>query len=134
MFLQDGILMDHSSQRLLLTPFIKLFLYPWKVTLVFVPFNEFVQNLPSANRNEWERLWFMSYRRNGPIHPLIYPHPITQKRVQFKMGVLYCFLCVDSTWSTVVKRVWTLQRIYNKKASLFHNTSEKSSKFPLPVT
>ena len=30
---QDGILMDHSSQYLLLTPFITWFVYHWKVTL-----------------------------------------------------------------------------------------------------
>jgi hypothetical protein len=47
---------------------------------VFAPINEVVGNLPSEKRNEWERLWMMSDRQTGPIHLLIYPYPIAQKR------------------------------------------------------
>jgi len=56
---------------------------PLKSDTVFAPLNETVHSLPSAKRNVWERLWVMSYRRTGPIHPLIFPHPITQKKVNF---------------------------------------------------
>lgn len=56
---------------------------PLKGDTVFAPLNEIVENLPCAKRNEWERLWMMSDRRTGPIHPLIHPHPITQKKVNF---------------------------------------------------
>jgi alpha-ketoglutarate-dependent taurine dioxygenase len=31
---------------------------------VFALLNEIVENLPSAKRNEWERLWMMSDRKN----------------------------------------------------------------------
>jgi len=59
---------------------------------VFAPLNEFVDNHPSEKRNEWEILWMMIDRQTGPIHPLIYPHHITQKKVNFKNGyfVLFC--------------------------------------------
>jgi len=59
---------------------------------VFVPLNEIVQNLPSEKRNEWEIFWMMITQQTGPIHPLIYPHLITQKKVSFKNGnfVLFC--------------------------------------------
>jgi alpha-ketoglutarate-dependent taurine dioxygenase len=76
---------------------------PRKGDTVFAPLNEIVENLPSAKRNEWERLWMMSDRRTGPIHPLIYPHPVTQKKVNFLMGILYCFLYVLSFLTTAVK-------------------------------
>jgi len=46
---------------------------------VFAPLNEIVDNLPSETRNECETVWMMSDRQNGPIHPLIYPHPTTKK-------------------------------------------------------
>lgn len=61
---------------------------PLKGDTVFAPLTEIVENLPSAKRNEWERLWMMSDRRTGPIHPLIYPHPITQKKTMcFHLGM-----------------------------------------------
>jgi len=65
---------------------------PLKGDTVFATLNVIVDNLPSEKRNEWERLWMMSDRRTGPIHPVIYPHPITQKKVNFKNGnfVLFC--------------------------------------------
>ena len=69
---------------------------PLKGDTVFAPLNEIVENLPSAKRNEWERLWMMSDRRTGPIHPLIYPHPVAHKKVNFLFGILYCFLCANS--------------------------------------
>jgi len=69
---------------------------PLNSDTVFAPLNEIVENLPPAKRNKWERLWMMTDRRTGPIDPLIYPHPITQKKVSFLLGILYCFFCVDS--------------------------------------
>ena len=42
---------------------------PLKGDTVFAPLNEIVENLPSANRNKWERLWMMSDRRTGPFIP-----------------------------------------------------------------
>ena len=52
---------------------------PLKGDTVFEPLNEFVKNLPSVRRNECQRIFMMIDRRTGPIHPLIYPHPITKK-------------------------------------------------------
>jgi len=69
---------------------------PLKGGTVFAPLNEIVENLPSANRNKWERQRMMSDQRTGPIHPLIYPHPVAHKKVNFLFGILYCFLCANS--------------------------------------
>ncbi|PNF26302.1 hypothetical protein B7P43_G02664, partial [Cryptotermes secundus] len=61
---------------------------PQKGDTVFAPLNEIVESLPSAKRKEWERLWMMSDRRSGPIHPLIYPHPVTGKMTMcFHLGM-----------------------------------------------
>jgi len=76
---------------------------PLKGDTVFAPLNEIVENLPSVKWNEWERLWVMNDRPTGPVHPLIYPHPITQKKANFEMGIFYCFFCVHSFWTTAVK-------------------------------
>jgi alpha-ketoglutarate-dependent taurine dioxygenase len=67
---------------------------PLKSDTVFASLNEIVDNFPPDKRNKWEILWMMSDRRTGPIHSLIYPYPITQKKVNFLMGILYCLLCV----------------------------------------
>jgi len=69
---------------------------PLKGDIVFAPLNEIVDNLPSEKRNEWERLWMMSDRRTGPVHPLIYPHPSTKKKVNFKNGYFALFVCFQS--------------------------------------
>ena len=70
---RTGWHIDGSFQR---TPFAyslyHMFCVPLKGDTVFAPLNETVQNLPSEKRNEWERLWMMSDRQTGPIHPLIY--------------------------------------------------------------
>ncbi|XP_069705019.1 alpha-ketoglutarate-dependent taurine dioxygenase-like isoform X2 [Periplaneta americana] len=55
---------------------------------VFAPLNEIVEGLAPAKRREWERLWMLSDRRTGPVHPLIYPHPITGKATMcFHLGM-----------------------------------------------
>jgi hypothetical protein len=99
---------------------------------VFAPLNEIVDNLSIGKRNEWQRLWMMSGWRTGPIHPLKYPHPITQKKMNFWMWILYCFLFVHSFGTPAVKCFWNLQGI--NKASLFLRTIEKSSQIEMQVT
>lgn len=49
---------------------------------VFAPLTEIIEELPESQRNQWERLYMISDRRSGPIHPLIYSHPITKKKVK----------------------------------------------------
>eukprot|EP00884_Botryococcus_braunii_P003178 jgi/Botrbrau1/12861/Bobra.0188s0004.1 len=50
---------------------------PRKGATVFLPLKEVVETLSTEQRGRWERLWMVSDRRDGPVHPLIYPHPIT---------------------------------------------------------
>lgn len=47
----------------------------------FVPLTEIIERMEPDQRTRWDRLWMISDRRSGPIHPLIYKHPITQKPV-----------------------------------------------------
>jgi hypothetical protein len=73
---------------------------PLKGDTVFAPLNEVIEGLPTAKRAEWERLWMMSDQPSGQIRPLIYPHPVAGKKVNFYIEnlflVLYCILCVDN--------------------------------------
>ncbi|KAJ9580414.1 hypothetical protein L9F63_003938 [Diploptera punctata] len=66
---------------------------PKQGNTVFAPLNELIEGLPSAKRKEWERLWMLSDRRSGPIHPLIYPHPLTGKKTMcFHLGMTSDYL------------------------------------------
>lgn len=59
----------------------------------FVPLSEIIERMDPDKRARWDRLWMMSDRRTGPIHPLIYKHPITQKPVLcFHLGMTESFV------------------------------------------
>ena len=45
---------------------------PTDSATVFAPLTDIVQGLAAEKRQLWERLWMMSDRRSGPVHPLIY--------------------------------------------------------------
>lgn len=47
----------------------------------FVPLNDLINSLAPEVAARWERLWMVSDRRDGVVHPLIYPHPITGLKV-----------------------------------------------------
>ncbi|KAG4066874.1 hypothetical protein HA402_012941 [Bradysia odoriphaga] len=47
----------------------------------FIPLTELIENLKPETFAKWNRLWMMSDRRSGPIHPLIYKHPLSKKLV-----------------------------------------------------
>lgn len=47
----------------------------------FVPLTEIIERMDPEKRATWDRLWMISDRRTGPVHPLIYKHPITGKPV-----------------------------------------------------
>lgn len=60
---------------------------------VFAPLTEIVEELPKEQRIRWERLYMVSDRRSGPIHPLIYSHPLTKKKVLcFHLGMTESFI------------------------------------------
>ncbi len=40
-----------------------------------------IENLDEEQRKRWERLWQVSDSRMANIHPLVYLHPVTQKKV-----------------------------------------------------
>lgn len=56
---------------------------PKRGATVFAPLNEIIKQLPIEKYNEWNRLWMVSDRRTGPIHPLIYKHPKSGQEVFF---------------------------------------------------
>ena len=55
---------------------------------VFAPLTDIVEELPREQRIRWERLYMASDRRSGPIHPMIYSHPLTKKKVS---TIVLCF-------------------------------------------
>lgn len=48
---------------------------------VFAPLTEIIEGLSPEKYAEWDRLWMASDRRSGPVHPLIYTHPRSKKKV-----------------------------------------------------
>lgn len=48
---------------------------------MFIPLTELIKSLDKDTYDCWNRAWMVSDRRSGPIHPLIYKHPITGKQV-----------------------------------------------------
>uniref|UniRef100_UPI00358F0BE8 3-((Z)-2-isocyanoethenyl)-1H-indole synthase-like n=1 Tax=Myxine glutinosa TaxID=7769 RepID=UPI00358F0BE8 len=66
---------------------------PRKGATVFAPLTELLQGLSPEKRARWERLWMVSDRRMGVVHPHIYPHPITSKATMcFHIGMTECFV------------------------------------------
>lgn len=66
---------------------------PREGATVFAPLSETLEALPAETAARWERLWKISDRRGGPMHPLIYSHPITgRKTMCFHTGMTAGFL------------------------------------------
>ncbi|KAL1122852.1 hypothetical protein AAG570_003178, partial [Ranatra chinensis] len=66
---------------------------PVEGATVFAPLTEIVEGLPEEKYREWQRLWMVSDRRTGPVHPLVYRHPITKKEVLcFHLGMTGDFI------------------------------------------
>ena len=61
---------------------------PREGATVFAPLTEIVENLSLEKRSWWERLHMVS-DRNDATHPLIYPHPDTEKPVMSFHEVLF---------------------------------------------
>jgi len=60
---------------------------------VFAPLTDIIENISDEKRNFWERLWMVSDRRTGPVHPLVYNHPLTNKKVLcFHLGMTQGFI------------------------------------------
>ncbi|KAG0723166.1 hypothetical protein GWK47_043147 [Chionoecetes opilio] len=47
---------------------------------MFCPLTEIIEQLSHEQRVKWERLHMISDRQSGPVHPLIYSHPLTKKK------------------------------------------------------
>ena len=50
--------------------------------IAFTPLNELIQSLTPSQYEKWNRLYMVSDRRGGPVHPLVYHHPLTGKEVR----------------------------------------------------
>ncbi|XP_063962996.1 alkylsulfatase-like [Lytechinus pictus] len=60
---------------------------------VFAPLNEIIVGLSEDQLARWERLYMMSDRRGGSVHPLVYSHPRTVKRTLcFHLGMTDAFI------------------------------------------
>lgn len=66
---------------------------PHKGDTVFAPLTELIENLGCEKRRRWERLWMVSDRRECVVHPLIYSHPISKKKILcFHLGMTEAFI------------------------------------------
>ncbi|XP_022206006.2 putative dioxygenase Mb0100 [Nilaparvata lugens] len=66
---------------------------PKRGATAFAPLTEIVESLPKETFNKWDRLWMMSDRRSGPVHPLIYTHPRSGKKVLcFHLGMTHNYV------------------------------------------
>ncbi|KAK7788569.1 hypothetical protein R5R35_000157 [Gryllus longicercus] len=66
---------------------------PKQGNTAFAPLTELIEGLSPDKRARWERLWMVSDRRSGPIHPLIYSHPVSGKKVLcFHLGMTTDFI------------------------------------------
>lgn len=63
---------------------------PKKGHTLFIPLTELIESLDKDTYDRWNKAWMISDRRSGPIHPLIYNHPLTGKPVSFINFILYC--------------------------------------------
>jgi len=82
----------------------------------FLPLTELINSLPEERRQLWERLWMVSDKRQGPVHPLIYKHPETGQPVLcFHLGMTEGFLldygsseqklCDPQTSNNILKQI-----------------------------
>ncbi|CAG2202619.1 unnamed protein product [Mytilus edulis] len=70
-----------------------MFSVPLKGDTAFVPLNDLINSLAPEVAARWERLWMVSDRRDGVVHPLIYPHPITGlKTLCLHLGMTTAFV------------------------------------------
>ncbi|XP_046658775.1 alpha-ketoglutarate-dependent sulfate ester dioxygenase-like isoform X1 [Homalodisca vitripennis] len=66
---------------------------PKEGATVFAPLTEVIEGLSPEKYAEWDRLWMASDRRAGPVHPLIYTHPRSKKKVLcFHLGMTSDFI------------------------------------------
>uniref|UniRef100_A0A1B6K3V1 TauD/TfdA-like domain-containing protein n=2 Tax=Homalodisca liturata TaxID=320908 RepID=A0A1B6K3V1_9HEMI len=66
---------------------------PKEGATVFAPLTEVIEDLSPEKYAEWDRLWMVIDRRTGPIHPLIYTHPRSKKKVLcFHLGLTCDFV------------------------------------------
>ncbi|XP_072173336.1 (3R)-3-[(carboxymethyl)amino]fatty acid oxygenase/decarboxylase-like [Diadema setosum] len=66
---------------------------PLKGDTVFAPLHEILMGLPSDQLARWERLYMVSDRRGGLVHPLVYSHPKTLlKTMCFHLGMTEAFI------------------------------------------
>ena len=66
---------------------------PSQSATVFAPLTDIIEQLTDDKREFWNRLWMVSDRRTGPVHPLIYNHPESGKPVLcFHLGMTERFI------------------------------------------
>jgi taurine dioxygenase len=89
---------------------------PEKGDTVFFPLNEFISTLSEEQLNRWERLWMVSDRRGGIVHPMLYSHPVTgHKTLCFHLGMTEGFVWdrgqSTERWTSVKETRSILQEI-----------------------
>nr|CAD7204579.1 unnamed protein product [Timema douglasi] len=80
---------------------------PKRGATAFAPLTELIEGLSPERRAEWKRLWMMSDRRSGPLHPLIYPHPHTGKKRHINIIIIIIIIIITTITSSHQDKVNT---------------------------
>ena len=73
----------------------------------FVPLNELINSLSPEMLCKWERLWMVSDRREGVVHPLVYPHPVTGLKVRIHIIIINLYKHMFKVTSKQFQLTWT---------------------------
>ncbi|XP_047487471.1 alpha-ketoglutarate-dependent sulfate ester dioxygenase-like isoform X2 [Penaeus chinensis] len=85
---------------------------------VFAPLTDIIEELPREQRIRWERLYMISDGRSGPVHPLIYSHPITKRKVLcFHLGMTDSFIW---DYKTPQQRITKEEETYSLLQEIHH--------------
>ena len=49
----------------------------------FAALTELIERLEPAKLARWERMWTVNVSPDAAVHPLIYSHPLTKKKVKY---------------------------------------------------
>ena len=60
---------------------------------MFAPLTDIIEGLDEEKRGRWQRLWQVSDSRMENIHPLVYLHPVTKKKVKTRNAFLFIYDC-----------------------------------------
>ncbi|XP_050420728.1 putative dioxygenase Mb0100 isoform X2 [Adelges cooleyi] len=100
---------------------------PKEGATLFVPLTELIESLDKKTYEWWNQAWMESDRRSGPIHPLIYRHPQSGKKVLcFHLGMTSNFIWNYKQPSQKVATDEECQQLFN---SIYNEINQDNGKY-----